>query len=68
MTRLRQKISVHFSNYERVLDIGCGGGEQAALLADCGIPSVQAIDASPYMVAHAMQRYPKISFIVANAE
>jgi len=68
MTRLRQNISAQFSKYERVLDIGCGGGNQAALLADSGISSVHAIDASPYMVAHALQSYPHIAFVVANAE
>lgn len=68
MTQLRQRISTHFSSRKRVLDIGCGGGDQAALLAECGIPSVHAIDASPYMVAHARQRYPQIPFVVANAE
>jgi ubiquinone/menaquinone biosynthesis C-methylase UbiE len=68
MTQLRERIAECFSGHERVLDIGCGGGNQAALLADSGIPAVHAIDASPYMVAHAMQSYPHIPFVVANAE
>ena len=53
---------------KRVLDIGCGGGEQAAALASAGIPHVHAIDASPYMVAHAKESYPHIPFAVRAAE
>ncbi len=68
MTRVRERIAKRFSGYECVLDIGCGGGNQAAILADSGISSVHAIDSSPYMVAHAKQSYPWIPFVVANAE
>ncbi len=68
MTRLRQRITAQFSRHQRVLDIGCGGGEQAAMLAESGVSDVAAIDASPYMVAHAMQKYPHISFHVKAAE
>ena len=68
MTKLRVRIADHFSGYTRVLDIGCGGGEQAALLVDSGIAEVYGIDASPYMVAHASQSYPHVPFSVAAAE
>ncbi len=40
---------------DRVLDIGCGTGEDAAHLASRGV-SVHAIDASPAMVARASAR------------
>jgi ubiquinone/menaquinone biosynthesis C-methylase UbiE len=66
--RLRKRIAALFSRHERVLDIGCGGGSQAALLAESGIPKVFGIDASPYMVAHAKQSYPHIPFSVKAAE
>jgi len=68
MTRLRERITARFSKYERVLDIGCGGGEQAEMLAVSGVSEVTAIDASPYMVAHARQKYPHIPFEVKAAE
>jgi ubiquinone/menaquinone biosynthesis C-methylase UbiE len=68
MTKLRERIATSFSGYKRVLDIGCGGGEQAAALASAGIPHVHAIDASPYMVAHAKESYPHIPFAVRAAE
>jgi len=68
MTKLRERIATNFSGYERVLDIGCGGGEQAGALASAGIPDVHAIDASPYMVAHAKASFPHIPFAVRAAE
>jgi len=68
MAKLRERIATCFSGYERVLDIGCGGGEQAAALASAGIPDVHAIDASPYMVAHAKESFPDIPFAVRAAE
>lgn len=68
MTKLRERIATSFSGCERVLDIGCGGGEQAAVLAAAGIPEVHAIDASPYMVAHAKESFPHIQFAVRAAE
>ena len=36
MTKLRERIATSFSGYERVLDIGCGGGEQAGALVSAG--------------------------------
>jgi len=68
MTKLRMRIAASLSRHERVLDIGCGGGEQAAVLASAGIPEVHAIDASPYMVAHAKESFPHIRFAVRAAE
>ncbi len=68
MTRLRHRIASLLSGHQRVLDIGCGGGEQAAMLADIGVPEVRAIDASPYMVAHARDAFPHVPFSVRTAE
>ncbi len=39
-----------------VLDLGCGPGDSAAVMQDAGI-RVDAIDASPAMVAHARETY-----------
>jgi len=68
MTNVRERVVAAFSGYGRVLDIGCGGGEQAALLAESGIAEVIGIDASPYLVAHANESYPQIQFIARSAE
>jgi ubiquinone/menaquinone biosynthesis C-methylase UbiE len=68
MTKLRKRIAAGLSGNKRVLDIGCGGGEQAAMLTAAGIPEVYAIDASPYMIAHAREKYPEIRFAVKAAE
>ncbi len=45
----------YFANARRVLDLGCGTGEDALRLMRSGI-SVRAIDASPRMVAIARSR------------
>jgi len=68
MTRLRARIVAAFAGSNRVLDIGSGGGKQAAMLAEGGIPEVLGIDASPYMVAHATQSFPQVQFYVRAAE
>jgi SAM-dependent methyltransferase len=48
-----------------VLELGCGNGELlAALNPNMGV----GVDFSPEMVALASNRYPKLSFIQANAE
>jgi len=68
MSKMRERTVAAFSRYERVLDIGSGGGEQAALLAESGISEVLGIDASPYLVAHASENYPQVQFSVRAAE
>ena len=68
MTKLRKGVVAAFSRFERVLDIGSGGGEQAAMLAESGIAEVFGIDASPYLVAHANASYPQIQFTARAAE
>lgn len=68
MTKLRERIVVALAGFNRVLDIGSGGGQQAALLVESGIPEVFGIDASPYVVAHAIQSFPHVQFNVRTAE
>jgi ubiquinone/menaquinone biosynthesis C-methylase UbiE len=68
MTKMRERVVAALSGYDRVLDIGSGGGEQAALLAGSGIAEVVGIDASPYLVAHANENYPQVQFTVGAAE
>jgi len=68
MTKLRERIVAAFAGLDRVLDIGSGGGQQAAMLAASGIPEVIGIDASPYLVAHAHQSFPQLQFNARAAE
>ncbi len=68
MTKLRERTVAAFSGFDRVLDIGCGGGHQAALLAESGIAEVIGIDASPYLVAHANESFPEVEFTARAAE
>ena len=68
MTILRQSFAEELADCNRVLDVGCGGGDQAATLVEAGIPEVVGIDASPYMVAHAHENYPHVNFSARAAE
>jgi SAM-dependent methyltransferase len=54
---------------ERVLDVGCGKGELAHDLAERAGAVVVAIDASPWMLQFARERFahPRISFVQADA-
>jgi trans-aconitate methyltransferase len=52
---------------ERVLDLGCGTGELAAVIAAAGA-HVTCLDASPEMVAAARARLPGATFRVADAQ
>lgn len=53
------------SGGERALDAGCGPGQATAALARCGL-SAEGVDGSPAMVAIARDRYPHLSFRVAD--
>ena len=54
---------------ERVLDVGCGKGELAHDLAERAGAVVVAVDASPWMLQFARERFahPRISFVQADA-
>ncbi|MBX0304594.1 class I SAM-dependent methyltransferase [Haloarcula salinisoli] len=51
---------------ERVLDLGCGTGTLSAVIADSGA-EVVGIDAAASMVEQARERYPALTFAVADA-
>jgi glycosyltransferase involved in cell wall biosynthesis/SAM-dependent methyltransferase len=55
---------------KRVLDVGCGVGYGAALLADAGAAEIVAFDASQDAIDHAREHYarPSISFTTGLAE
>lgn len=50
---------------KNILDLACGTGENAAMLAEQGA-TVTGIDVSPHMVARAI-RHPSITYQVGNA-
>jgi SAM-dependent methyltransferase len=54
---------------ERVLDVGCGKGELAYDLAERAQASVIAIDASPWMLEFARERFshPRVTYVQADA-
>ena len=51
---------------ERILDLGCGTGTLTAAIADSGA-DVVGVDAAASMVKQARERYPELSFEVADA-
>ena len=51
----------------RVLDIGCGTGQLAALLFDQGIEEYVGLDFSPTAVAHAQRMAPRGRYVVGDA-
>ena len=54
---------------ERVLDVGCGKGELAYDIAKRTGASVTAIDASPWMLEFARERFahPRVTYVQADA-
>ncbi|GGG23857.1 methyltransferase [Rhodococcoides trifolii] len=57
--------SVLSSQRRTAVDVGCGPGDAAEVLAECGL-EVQGVDASPVMVEIARTRHPSIDFAVAD--
>ncbi|HTE40176.1 MAG TPA: class I SAM-dependent methyltransferase [Steroidobacteraceae bacterium] len=68
MRLARQNIVAVMKGCRSVLDVGCGGGQTAALLHAAGIVDVWGIDPSPYLLQHAARAYPHIRFVQGLAE
>ncbi|MDX9720281.1 MAG: methyltransferase domain-containing protein, partial [Myxococcota bacterium] len=66
----RYAYLAHLVRDKRVLDLGCGTGEGAALLAEAGARQVLAIDPSSASIEHARATYelPNLSFIARFVE
>jgi ubiquinone/menaquinone biosynthesis C-methylase UbiE len=67
MTVVKNLIS-EVSNFQQVLDIGCDGGTQTAILASY-FPGAEftGLDVFPSAVSFAHRRYPNIRFLQADA-
>ena len=65
----RYRLAAQFADGARVLDVGCGVGYGALLLAEAGAKEVVAFDVSAEAIAHAREFYhhPAIRFLVGDA-
>lgn len=68
MQRARSAIADHLAHCRRVLDIGTAGGRTAAAIKARGVEQVWGMDPSPYLLVHAANDHPDITFIPGIAE
>lgn len=69
LTLTRQLLALGGSVHGcRVLDLGCGRGETAALLAREYGAAVTGVDISPQMIENCHTAYPEIPFLTADAQ
>jgi SAM-dependent methyltransferase len=69
LTRYHDFFVERIHEGERVLDVGCGKGELAYDIAERSRAQVVAVDASPWMLEFARQRFahPNVTFVQADA-
>lgn len=60
MKRVRDRMARDLSSGWSVLDVGCGGGRLAGLLAGEGRDDVWGLDPSPYMLNAAGENWPEV--------
>jgi len=63
---LRDILESHLQAGKRIMDLGCGGGATAAMLAESGF-SVTAVDPSVTGILAATEAYPKVRFAERSA-
>ncbi|WP_169577558.1 class I SAM-dependent methyltransferase [Sinimarinibacterium sp. CAU 1509] len=68
MRRGRAALAQTLKHCTRVADMGCGDGSSTAALKAAGVGQVLGIDASPYLLSHAKNSYPELSFQQGLAE
>lgn len=59
--------AVTATDEDRVLDVGCGTGTFTAAVAE-RVGDAVGVDLSPTMIAEATQRFPELTFVVADAQ
>ena len=59
-----ERFAERVSGRGRVCDLGCGPGQVARYLADCGVDGVFGVDLSPAMLDQARRLNPDLSFHV----
>lgn len=64
----RYRFAVPYAAGRRVLDIACGAGYGAHMLATAGARQVRGVDLNPELVAHACARYtaPNLAFAAGD--
>jgi ubiquinone/menaquinone biosynthesis C-methylase UbiE len=66
--RARGEIARRLAGCGRVLDVGCGAGDLAGALVAAGVAEVWGIDPSPYLLAEAARRHPRVRLVQGLAE
>lgn len=64
----RRELAEALHHCTSVIDIGCGPGHSTQALVEAGVKTVWGLDASPYMLQHAVSRYPQLHFVQGLAE
>lgn len=59
----RTEIARRLADGGTVLDIGCGGGQLTGALQAAGVPTVWAIEPSPYLLQHAARDFPGARYV-----
>lgn len=68
MRSARNAMAQTLAACKTVVDIGCGAGHSTRALEQAGIGEVWGLDASPYLLQHAAQKYPQHRFVQGLAE
>ena len=68
MGRARAELARVLRGAGRVLDVGCGTGNSTVALRHEGVRDTVGLDASPYMLWHAVRRNPGPTYVQGLAE
>jgi ubiquinone/menaquinone biosynthesis C-methylase UbiE len=68
MCRGRAALAHTLKDCAEVADIGCGDGSSTAALKNAGVVRATGIDASPYLLRHAAEQHPELTFQQGLAE
>lgn len=68
MRRGRAVLADALKDCSIVVDVGCGAGRSSQSLHDAGVAKVIGLDASPYLLQHAVRYFPHLDFVQGLAE